>query len=403
MKQLRLTDQELEALAADIESDRVERKERLTGDVPNKIREAICAFANDMPGHGKPGVVLVGLDDAGKPIGLTISDELLVRLADMRSDGNIVPIPTLSVEKRQVFGSDVAVVTVEPSDAPPVRYKGRIYIRVGSRRDLASRQDERILNERRLHNEQPYDLMPVRNATVDELALPFFSEVYLPGCVAADVLARNNRTVVEQLLATKMIAEEDVEYPTVTGLLVLGRRPRHFFPCAYIQFLRIGGTTLSDPIQDAEEYDGPVDKLYERVMTKLRAYRMVAVEIVSGGERRTESVSLIALEQLLANAIMHRTYEGTNAPIRITWFNDRVEIRSPGGPYGTVTVERFGKPGMADYRNPNLAAAMKNLGIVQRFGVGIGLAVTALAEGGFPPLTWDVDSHSVCATVWTRK
>lgn len=261
MKQLRLSDDELSALAADIESERAERAERLTGDVPNKIREAICAFANDLPGHGRPGVVLIGLDDAGNPAGLAVSDELLRRLADMRSDGNIVPIPTMSVEKRQIAGTDVAVVTVQPSDAPPVRYRGRIYIRVGSRRDLASRQDERILNERRLHHDQPFDLKPVRNATPDELTLLFFSEVYLPGCVAADVLARNNRTVQEQLLATKMIAEEDVEYPTVTGMLVLGRRPRHFLPCAYVQFLRIGGTKLSDPIQDAEEYDGPVDKL----------------------------------------------------------------------------------------------------------------------------------------------
>jgi ATP-dependent DNA helicase RecG len=229
-------------------------------------------------------------------------------------------------------GSDVAVVTVVPADAPPVRYKGHICIRVGSLRDLASRQDERILNERRLHHEQPFDLMPVRNATLEELALPYFAEVYLPGCVAPDVLAKNSRTVEEQLLATKMIAEEDVEYPTVTGLLVLGRRPRHFFPCAYVQFLRIGGVKLSDPIQDADEYDGPVDKLYERVMDKLRAFRTVAVVIAAGGERRTESISLVALEQLVANAIMHRTYEGTNAPIRITWFNDRVGIRSPGGP-----------------------------------------------------------------------
>lgn len=98
MKQLRLSDQELEALAADTESDRVERTERLTGEVPNKIREAICAFANDLTGHGNPGVILVGLDDAGKHIGLAIGDELLLRLADMRSDGNIVPIPSLSVE-----------------------------------------------------------------------------------------------------------------------------------------------------------------------------------------------------------------------------------------------------------------------------------------------------------------
>ena len=53
---LHLTDQELEALLGDIESDRAERKERLAGGAPTKIREAICAFANDLPGHQSPGV-----------------------------------------------------------------------------------------------------------------------------------------------------------------------------------------------------------------------------------------------------------------------------------------------------------------------------------------------------------
>lgn len=68
---------------------------------------------------------------------------------------------------------------------------------------------------------------------------------------------------------------------------------------------------------------------------------------------------------------MHRTYEATNAPVRVTWFNDRIEITNPGGPYGIVTRQNFGKPGYTDYRNPNLAEAMRVLGFVQRFGVGI--------------------------------
>ncbi len=67
MNQLRLSDEELAALAADLESDRIERKQSLAGDAPTKIREAICAFANDLPRHGldRPGVVLVGLNDPG--------------------------------------------------------------------------------------------------------------------------------------------------------------------------------------------------------------------------------------------------------------------------------------------------------------------------------------------------
>ena len=54
----RYTDAELEGFLDDLESDRVERKETLKGDVPQKARQAICAFANDLPGHDEPGVFL---------------------------------------------------------------------------------------------------------------------------------------------------------------------------------------------------------------------------------------------------------------------------------------------------------------------------------------------------------
>ena len=81
---------------------------------------------------------------------------------------------------------------------------------------------------------------------------------------------------------------------------------------------------------------------------------------------------------------MHRTYEATNMPIRVYWFNDRIEMISPGGAFGVVTAANFGQPGLTDYRNPNLAEAMKNLGYVQRFGVGIPIAKRLLQAAGQP-------------------
>ena len=80
-------------MLADLESDLVERKESLQGDTPRKIRQAVCAFANDLPDHRRPGVVFVGADDSGAPVGLDITDELLLQLADVKTDGNIVPRP----------------------------------------------------------------------------------------------------------------------------------------------------------------------------------------------------------------------------------------------------------------------------------------------------------------------
>ncbi|HQN42253.1 MAG TPA: ATP-binding protein, partial [Pseudomonadales bacterium] len=148
-----LTDIELAALADDLESDRVERKRAWKGDAPEKGRQAVCAFANDLPNHRKPGVLLVGIADDGTPAGpeVVVTDALLQTLADIKTDGKITPPPTLTVTRRFLKGHDVAVVTVWPADAPPVRLDGRIWIRTGPRRGLASAQDERILNERRRH------------------------------------------------------------------------------------------------------------------------------------------------------------------------------------------------------------------------------------------------------------
>ena len=135
---------------ADLESDLVERKESFDGDAPRKVRQAICAFANDLPDRRRPGVVFIGARDDGEPSGLEINDALLLTLAHCKTDGNILPLPTMTVAKHRLRVADVAVVTVAAADSPPVRYGGRICVRVGPRRRaVAGAQDERILNEKR--------------------------------------------------------------------------------------------------------------------------------------------------------------------------------------------------------------------------------------------------------------
>jgi ATP-dependent DNA helicase RecG len=100
---------------------------------------------------------------------------------------------------------------------------------------------------------------------------------------------------------------------------------------------------------------------------------------------------------------MHRNYDGTNAPVRAYWFNDRIEIHSPGGPFGQVNRINFGQPYANDYRNPHLAEAMKNLGFVQRFGVGIAIAQDELKKNGNPGAEFDVHQAAVLAVVRRRS
>lgn len=378
-----MTDQELEQLLAEMESDRVERKAAVTE--RDKIRQAICAFANDLPNHQQPGVIFVGVNDDGSCAGLAITDELLRTLADMRSDGNILPFPALLVQKRVLAGCELAVIIVAPADAPPVRYNGRVWVRIGPRRAQATAEEERRLSEKRRTKDQPFDLRPVPTASRDDLDEELFRRVYLPSAVSFDVLEQNQRSVAEQLQSLRFVTAD--AQPTVLGLLTVGKDPRQFLPGAYVQFLRLDGDDLSDPIKDQKEIDGALPDLLRSLDSVFEAHIAVAADLTTHAvEQRRADFPIVALQQLARNAVLHRSYEGTNAPVRITWFNDRIEIQSPGGPFGQVTRQNFGQPGVTDYRNPHLAEVLKNLGYVQRFGVGIQLARRELAKNGNPPL-----------------
>ncbi len=387
-------------MLTEIESDLTERKESFQGDAPSKIRQAVCAFANDLPNHRKAGVIFVGARDDGTPSGLPITDALLLSLTDIKTDGNIVPPPSMTVQKRLVSGVELAVLTVEPADAPPARFKGQIWIRTGPRRDIATQQDERILNEKRRHRDRPFDVRPVPSATIADLDRRLFEGVYLPSSIPIALLDANNRSYEERLASLKMIASTDDTTPTVLGTLVLGTRTRDFLPGAYIQFLRIRGTTIPDPVVDDRVIDGPIGEVLKKTDDKFAAHIRTAVEITSGPvEIRRHDYPLEGLQQFVRNAVLHRNYEGTNAPVRVYWFDDRVEIISPGGPYGSVTRQNFGQPGIADYRNPNLAEALHGLGFIQRFGYGIGIARQALQKNGNPPPEFDVQQSHVIVTV----
>lgn len=398
-----LTDDELLALIHDLESDRAERKQTWKGDAPEKGRQAVCAFANDLPNYGEPGVLFVGVKDDGSPMGteFVVTDNLLMTLADIKTDGKIVPPPTLTVAKRHLLGRDIAVVTVWPADAPPVRLDGRIWIRTGPRRGQASAQDERVLNEKRRYRDRSFDTHPVGGSSLDDLSRSYFENEYLPQAVARDVLEVNGRNLQERLASLGMIASVDDPTPTVVGLLTLGKSPRTWVPSAYIQFLRIQGTELGDPVVDEAELDGSLDTMLRRLDEKLKANLAVSVNFTSGTttEVRATPYPLSALQQLSRNAVMHRTYEGTNAPVRLYWFDDRIEISNPGGPFGAVTAANFGRPGASDYRNPLLASVLKNMGFVQRFGFGIAEARRAMEKNGNPPPEFVVEDTNVLATL----
>lgn len=388
-----MDDQELAALLGDLESDRVERKSSISDG--KKIRQAICAFANDLPNHKKPGVLFVGVNDNGTCANLPITDELLLSLSNIRSEGKILPFPVLQVNKRTINGCELAVVIVEPSDAPPVRFDGRTYIRIGPRRATATPEEERQLNEKRRARDLPFDLRPFISASIDDLNLNIFQHEYLTSALAPDVLEENQRSLTQKLVSLRFTTPEPDSHPTSLGILVAGKEPRQFIPGFYIQFVRFDGIELTDPIRDQKDISGPLIDLLRYIDEVLQANISTASDITAQPiEIKQPDYPIVALQQFVRNAVMHRSYEETNAPVRVYWFDNRIEIQSPGGLFGQVNRQNFGQ-GVTDYRNPHLAEAMKNLGYVQRFGIGIPIAQKELKKNGNPPAEFIVEDSYI--------
>lgn len=149
---------ELLGLISDLGSNHIERT-RSTWDA-DKFSQAVAAFSNDIGNTNKNGYILIGVEDDGVFSGLAANDAHLKQLGELRSHGNILPQPIIEFEFFHLDGGDVIVLETKPHPLPPVAYKGRVYIRIGPRKAIASREEEALLSEKRVSSARSFDALP---------------------------------------------------------------------------------------------------------------------------------------------------------------------------------------------------------------------------------------------------
>lgn len=367
---------ELRTLLLDVESDRSERT--ISTDKQEKFGEAICAFANDLANHTRPGYLFVGAKPDGSASGADITDRLLQTLAAFRSDGNILPAPVINVEKKELGGGEMAVVEVFPSSLPPVRYNGVVWVRVGPRKARATEADERVLFERRAALARTWDARACARADISDLAMGFF-EAYKVEAIARDVLEENHRPL-EHQLASLRFWDRRTDKPTNAAVVLFGKDVIEYFPGAFVQYVQYQGDDASSPVIRERRFMGD----FQTILRELSSLsdEVANTHPVVAGPLREVSVHEyppVALREVLVNAIVHRDYE-SNSPVRILQFSERIEVHNPGGLYGDIRIEDF--PGATAYRNPVLAEAAKTLGYVNRFGRGVPRIQDAMKKNG---------------------
>ena len=309
-------------------------------------------------------------------------------MGGLRSDGNILPQPIISIEAFSFEKGDVVVLTVIPSPFPPVRYKGRTWIRVGPRKAIASEMEERILIERRSANVSTFDIRSCIDASLSDLNIELFKNNYLTKAIDAEDLIKDKREIKEQLAALRFFNLE-LNKPTNAGVLLFGGNPEYFIPGGYIQYVRFSGNNISDEIINEKKFTGNLVTVLKKLDIFIDDAIVMSRPVPDSTLRESikKNYPKWAIRELLMNAVMHRDYE-SNAPIKFYQFNNRIELGNAGGLFGKARPDNF--PNENDYRNPVLAETMKVLGYVNRFNRGVERVKQELKENNNPSPFFDI-------------
>lgn len=372
-----MTASELLSLLQGLESDRIEKTESETN--TDKFGEAICAFANDFPDSRQPGYLLLGVSDNNEIKGVSDPEKLMLTISNLRSGGNLSSPPSLTVESVDVDGKSVVVVKVFPHNAPPLKFKGRSYIRVGPSKSIAGENDERLLSEKRARlGNRPFDSQASRGSTLEDLNLNLFRDTYLPTAVPPDVIEANHRDIKIQMAALGFF-DLQFDCPTHAGILFFANNPLFFLPGAYIQYVRFENELITSNVAEEKRFSGDLISMLRDLERFVQLIiRQKPVPVSGLREEMRFDYPVWAIRELLMNAVMHRNYD-SHSPIQFYQSADCIQIRNVGGLYGAA---RDAFPEINDYRNPTIAEALKNLGYVNKFSRGVATALDLLGKNG---------------------
>jgi ATP-dependent DNA helicase RecG len=188
--------------------------------------------------------------------------------------------------------------------------------------------------------------------------------------------------------------------PTTAALLLFGRQPTRFLPQASVKLAHFRGTEVDGPIVDRKEVFGTLDKIIEDTARFVSNNMRIPARIEGIYREDMPEYPLVAVREAITNALAHRDYSISGQKVAVRVFDDRLEVESPGGLAGPVTLENLGQKRYS--RNPLLARLMYELRLVEEMGTGIRRMRRALAEIGSPPPRFETDATSFIAVLPVR-
>ena len=269
------------------------------------------------------------------------------------------------------------------------RYRGRTFIRIGPRRDIATEAVVRILAGRRMSFMATFDTMPCLAAKLNDVNTDLLRTKYLIPLLGNELVESDSRPIEEQMAAVGMYDTEH-QCPTYAAVVLFGNKPRRFMPGLYVQYVCFKGEDVTSEVENEMQLEGNYCELLPRLesLLELSVIKKKPIFVSILREEMVSNYPYQAIRELLLNACMHRDMQ-SKTPLRFYEFASHLEILNAGGLYGNARPENF--PSVNDYRNPLVASAMKTLGYVNMFNRGVGQVQTDLKENGNQPAEFNVN------------
>lgn len=327
---------------------------------PAKLKEVIPALSMT-----EGGLIVLGIDDArqlhGCPLDQKVYDQIMRVAKDVGVD---VQLKAVEVDESQV----VVIAVPEVRGRIVTTTDGRLLRRVGSdNQPLIGDQLARFVRER---EDVPGDEAVVAAAAPSDFDIERINEALeADGKPAISTEQEVVRALIDLDVAIPQAAPADPQI-LVAGVVMFAKNPQRMVPGASVQLVRRAGVGPgAGPTEAREEYSGPIPELLERCLDFI-AEHTKKYQVVVGRRRQVwAEYPEEVLREAMLNALAHRDYALHGQTVDVTVWEDRLEIRSPGGLPGPITLENIRSEHYS--RNRRIMRSLKAIDLVEEYGEGI--------------------------------
>ncbi len=332
--------------------------------ITNTFLKTVSAFSNYDGGE-----IFFGIDDNGNIKGLPDVKQACLDIENKINDG-ITPQPDYTLELQN--NDRTVKLTVKSGLQKPYLYKSKAY----KRNDTATIETDTLELSRLILEGKNirFEELPCED---QELTFDTLCQK-LKECIQIE-------TFNQDTLKTLNLYSSAAGYNNAAGILA----DKNHFPG--IDIMRFG-ENISVIHKRATFENISILAGYEKVSEIFRDYYQY--EEIQGTERKkAEKIPEAAFREAIANALIHRVWD-VESQIRVSMFDDRIEIISPGGLPSGITEDEYLSGKLSVLRNRNLANVFYRLGFVEIFGTGI-TRIKQLYEEGLNQPDFEVSENAI--------